>query len=81
MAGIALEDRVELISIVVPLEVVVENYKHSIFSCFWIKRNLVRPNHECERGCAVLVEQIYVVFLSLGKVILDLVLKRVDTIC
>ena len=24
---------------------------------FWIKQNFVRPNHECERGCAVLIEQ------------------------
>ena len=30
--------------------------------CFWIKHNLVRPNHECERGCAVSVERIYVFF-------------------
>ena len=26
---------------------------------------MVRPNHECKRGCTVLVEHIYVVFLSL----------------
>ena len=48
--------------------------------CFWIKQNLVRPNHESKRGCAVLVEHIYVIVLSLyilEKIVLVLVLKRV----
>ena len=46
--------------------------------------NLVMPKHECERGCAVLVEHIDVFILSVylfKKNVLDLVLKRVDTIC
>ena len=51
MAGIALKNRVDLISIMVPLvlEVVAKNYKHHIIICFWIKHNSVRPNHEFER--------------------------------
>ena len=49
--------------------------------CFWIKHNLVRPNHECERGHMVLVEHISVVFFSLNileKLVFDLVFKGVD---
>ena len=45
---------------------------------------MVRPRQECERGCAVLVEHIYVVFLSLHileKIVIDFVLKRIDIIC
>ena len=45
LAVIALKDRVDLISIIVPLAVIVKNYKHDIYKCFWIKHNLVRPNH------------------------------------
>ena len=51
--------------------------------CFLIKHNLVRPDNDRERGFAVLVEHIYVSFLFLyilAKIVLDLVLKRVDTI-
>ena len=46
--------------------------------CFWIKHNSIRPNHECERGYAVLIEHIYVFFLSLyilEKIALDLYIK------
>ena len=58
----ALKDRVDLISIMVLLEVVA-NIVKIIFYCFWIKHNLViRPNHECERGCEVLVEHISVFY-------------------
>ena len=35
VAGIALKDRVDLISKMVPLEVVAKNYKHYICMCFW----------------------------------------------
>ena len=37
VAGIALKDRVDLISIIVPEEVIANNYKHYICMCFWIK--------------------------------------------
>ena len=45
--------------------------------CFWI-----RPNHEFERGCAVLAEHVvfFVSLYILEKIVLGLVLKRVDTI-
>ena len=71
----------DLISIMVPLEVVA-NIINIIIYVRCIKHNLVGPNHECERGCAVLVEHIYVFFLSLyifEKIVLDLVLKVLDT--
>ena len=45
---------------------------------------MVRTSHECEGGYAVSVERINVFFLSLHileKIVLDLVLKRIDTIC
>ena len=44
---------------------------------------MVRLKHEYGRGCTVLVEHIYVFFLSLyilEKIVLDLVFKRIDTI-
>ena len=42
---------------------------------------MVRPRHECERGCAVLVEHIYVFFLSLYRCpVLSLNLSS-ETIC
>ena len=37
VAGIALRDRVDLIPIIVPLEVIAKNYKHYVCMCFWIK--------------------------------------------
>ena len=43
---------------------------------------MVRLKHEYERGCAVLVEHIYVFFLSLyilEKIVLYLVFERIDT--
>ena len=58
---IGLKDRVELISIIVLLEVIANTTNVII----WIKRNLVRPNHECDRECAVSVEHLYGYFLSL----------------
>ena len=45
--------------------------------------NMVRPKHECERRCAVLVVQTLYLFLSLyilEKIVLDLVLKQIDFI-
>ena len=63
---------------------VANNHKLYILMFFWIKHNLVRPNHEGKRGCVVLVEHISVVLVSLyslGRIVLDLVLERVDTIC
>ena len=57
MAGIALKDRVDLISIMVPLEVVANMINIVVLLD---KHNLVRPNHECERGCAVLVEHTHI---------------------
>ena len=65
VVGIALRDRVVLIFVMVPLEVVCKSYM-----CFWMKHNLVRPNLECESGCAVLVEHIHLVFLSLNTYVL-----------
>ena len=40
MAVIALIDRADLISIMVPLEVIVKNYKHYICICFCMKHEL-----------------------------------------
>ena len=70
MAGILLKDQVDLISIMVPLEVIAKEkkyiYIHIILECaFGYSIIMARPRHECERGCAALVEHIYVFFLSL----------------
>ena len=65
MTGVALKDGVDLISIAVPLQVATKKYKHIIFMFFWKEHNLVRPNHECERRYAAVVEHKDVVFLSL----------------
>ena len=72
MAGIALKDQVDLISTMVPLAVVANIINMIIDVGFSIKHNLVRPNHECERGCAVLVEHLSL--YSLGNIVLDLIL-------
>ena len=80
MAGIALKDQVDLISIMVPLEVIAKEKNICMYICII----MVRPRHECERGCAVSVVPIYVPFLSLyilEKIVLDFVLKRIDIIC
>ena len=86
MAGIALSDRVDLISIMVPLEVIAKEkniymYIDIILECaFGYSIIMVRPRHDCERGCAVLVEHI-VFFLSLyilETIVLDFVLKRIE---
>ena len=53
MTRIALRDRVDLDSIMIPVGVVAKNNKQQIFKCFWKKQNLVRPNQECDRGHAV----------------------------
>ena len=89
MAGIALKDRVDLISIMVPLEVIAKEkriyiYKRYIGMRFWIQHNHGKARHECERGCAVSLVHIYIPFLSLyilEKIVLDPVFKRIDTIC
>ena len=44
------------------------------------KLYMLLPNHDCERGHAVLAEHIYVVFLSpslyiFGKIVVDLVFE------
>ena len=69
MAGIALKDRVDLISIMVPLEVNAKGkniYINIILeSAFGYSIIMVRPRHECEKGCAVSVVHICVPFLSL----------------
>ena len=38
VAGIALKDRVNVISMMVPLEEIAKDHKHYICMCFWIKR-------------------------------------------
>ena len=71
MAGIALKDRVDLISIMVPLEVIAKEkkiyiYMNIILECaFGYSIIMARPRHECERGCVVSVVHIYVPFPSL----------------
>ena len=62
VAGITLKHRVDLISAMVPLEVVANNNKNKIYV---LLDNFVKPYHEYKRGDAVFVEHIYVVFLSL----------------
>ena len=81
MAGIALRDPVDLFSKMAPLEVaakIIIIIINNEFYVIWIQHNLIRPNHECERGCAVLVEHICVFFLPLyifEKVVFDLMLE------
>ena len=59
VAGTALKDRVDLVSVMVPrFQGSCKNYKQYVLKCFWVKNNLVRPNHECERERVVLVEHI-----------------------
>ena len=67
MAGIALKDQVDLISINGPLkDGCKDNDKIKLNSTrFWIQHNLKRLNHECERGWAVLVERMSFSSLSL----------------
>ena len=78
MAGIGLKDGVDLHN--GPLrsgyKIIVINILNSTF--FWIQHNLIRPSHECERGCAVFVEHVDDFFLSLNileKVVLDFMKK------
>ena len=33
---------------------------------------MVRPKHECERGCVVLVEHIYEILLTMTKHVIDI---------
>ena len=33
-----------------------ENINDRVFMCHWVKDNLVRPNHECESKCEILVD-------------------------
>ena len=81
VTGIALKDRLDLISIW-PLSGGCKKLQ-TLYS-HWIKHDLGRPNDECDDARFQL--NTYISFSSLsvyilGKIVLDLVLKRVDTIC
>ena len=44
----SIKDRVDLVSIMLPLEVVAKMINIILYA-FWMMHNLVRPNHKCER--------------------------------
>ena len=59
--------------------------KPYIIMCFWIGHSWIGLNHECQAGCIVLVEYLYIHSFShcviLEKFSFDLVLKQLDNIC
>ena len=56
VARIALKDRVDLISMMVSFDMIAKFIKIIFVCTFGSSINIARSKHECERGCAVLVE-------------------------